>query len=249
MKRVLFLAMAVMLLSCSVRDTGKRIADPPADGKEMTVRKLSQEVDDPASVPELFSKEGIEYQSISTINFGQSYPVVPKVSFAVAYTDNNIVIHYKVSEPSVRAVANADCQRVWEDSCCEFFSTPVKDGYYYNLEANCTGTILIEGGSVKSPREYAPEEVLQSVKRWSSLGRESFETKEEPTEWEMALIVPFRTFYFKHHVKSLKGRTIRANFYKCGDLLPVPHHLSWSPIHPPATHFHCPDFFGTLRFK
>ena len=248
MKRILFLTMAVVL-SCTVADARKKIADPPADGKEMIVRKLPQEVDDPASVPGLFAKEGIEYHSISTINFGQSYPVVPEVSFAVAYTDNNIVIHYKVSEPSVRAVAYADCQRVWEDSCCEFFSAPAKDGYYYNLEANCTGTILIEGGTVKSPREYAPEEVLQSVKRWSSLGRESFETREEPTEWEMALIVPFRTFYFNHRVRSLKGRTIRANFYKCGDLLPVPHHLSWSPIHPPATHFHCPDFFGTLRFR
>lgn len=244
----MFLAMALVLFSTSA-DARKKIYDPPADGKEMNVRRLSSEIDDPASVPGLFAAEGIEYCAISTINFGRIYTVVPSVSFAVAYTENNILIHYKVSEPSVRAVASVDCQNVWEDSCCEFFSTPVKNGYYYNLEVNCIGTILIEGGRRKSSREFAPDEVLQSVKRWSSLGRKSFGTREEPTEWEVTLIIPFRTFYFKHNVKSLKGRTFRANFYKCGDLLPIPHHLSWSPIYPPATHFHCPDFFGTLHFE
>lgn len=246
MKKILLLAAALL---CGAFANAQKLADPPADGKEMTVRKLSCNVTDPAMVPEVFAREGISYQSISTINFGRTYPVLPTVSFAIAYTDDAIVIHYRVSEPSVRAVAYADNQRVWEDACCEFFSTPVDDGYYYNLEANCIGTILIEGGTRKSPRVHPSEEVMKSVKRWASLGNEPFDTIDTPTAWQLALIVPYRTFYFNHDVQTLEGRTLRANFYKCGDLLPISHALSWSPIYPPATHFHSPEFFGTLHFE
>ena len=51
-----------------------------------------------------------------------------------------------------------------------------------------------------------------------------------------------------HGATLLDGRTMRANFYKCGDLLPRPHFLSWNAISLPRPDFHCPEFFGTLRF-
>jgi hypothetical protein len=43
--------------------------------------------------------------------------------------------------------------------------------------------------------------------------------------------------------------TIRANFYKCGDLTAHPHFLSWNPIDLPKPDFHRPEFFGTLTLK
>ena len=42
---------------------------------------------------------------------------------------------------------------------------------------------------------------------------------------------------------------IIANFYKCGDKLQTPHFLSWNPIDLEKPNFHCPEFFGMLRFK
>jgi len=47
----------------------------------------------------------------------------------------------------------------------------------------------------------------------------------------------------------LNGKTMRANFYKCGDKLQTPHFLSWAPIDLPKPKFHCPEFFGELVFE
>ena len=41
----------------------------------------------------------------------------------------------------------------------------------------------------------------------------------------------------------------KANFYKCGDKLPVPHFLSWKPINVPAPDFHLPCFLETLSLN
>ena len=48
---------------------------------------------------------------------------------------------------------------------------------------------------------------------------------------------------------SLKGKTLRANFYKCGDKLQQMHFLSWNPIDVPKPDFHRPDFFGEVTFQ
>ena len=42
-------------------------------------------------------------------------------------------------------------------------------------------------------------------------------------------------------------KTLRANFYKCGDNCDKTHFLSWSPIALEKPNFHCPDFFGELK--
>ena len=46
--------------------------------------------------------------------------------------------------------------------------------------------------------------------------------------WEVALVIPYSAF-FLHDITSLDGKTLRANFYKCGDKLQTPHFLSWNP--------------------
>ena len=55
--------------------------------------------------------------------------------------------------------------------------------------------------------------------------------------------------FFHHKIKALKGKTIRANFYKCGDKLTVPHYLTWSTVGTPKPDFHRPEFFGMVRFN
>jgi len=55
--------------------------------------------------------------------------------------------------------------------------------------------------------------------------------------------------FFKHRIGSLGGKTVRANFYKCGDELQTPHFLSWNPVRTERPDFHRPDFFGVLEFE
>lgn len=213
--------------------------------KELNVKKISAAGITVASVPALLDREKIAFQPIDTVNWA-AYPYRPQVQFRIAHTDDSLLLHYKVREASVRAVAGHDNGPVWEDSCVEFFSIPAGDGIYYNIECNCAGTILVAAGESRHGRTHAPQDILDRVQRWSSLGRDAFEERVGECAWEVALVVPFSTF-FMHDIRSLEGKDIRANFYKCGDCLQTPHFLSWNPIELPSPDFHCPQFFGLLH--
>lgn len=198
-------------------------------------------------VPALLDAKGVEFVAIDTNNWASDYPYAPKVEFRIAHTGNSIVLNYRVSEDSVRAVA-ADDGNVWEDSCCEFFSVPAGDNIYYNIECNCAAHMLIGCGPERENRERATQQVLDTVKRWSSLGNVPFEEKDAPSEWQLVLVVPVSAFY-NHNITDLSGTTVRANFYKCGDKLRNMHFLSWNPIDVPHPDFHCPKFFGEVEFE
>jgi hypothetical protein len=51
-----------------------------------------------------------------------------------------------------------------------------------------------------------------------------------------------------HKIKELKGKTFRANFYKCGDMLSVPHYVTWNPVGTKKPDYHQPAYFGLLKF-
>lgn len=215
--------------------------------KELTIRKISAAHVPVEAIPALLDQEKIGFQPIATVNW-LAYPYRPSAQFRLAHTGDSLLLHFKVHEGSVRAVAVADNSRVWEDACVEFFSIPAGDGVYYNLECNCIGTLLLGGGAGRTERQHAPKELLDGVQRWASLGRLPFDERVGECDWEVALVLPAATF-FLHNLKSFSGRDVRANFYKCGDLLQTPHFLSWNPIALDKPNFHCPQFFGLLHFE
>lgn len=198
-------------------------------------------------VPALLNSKGVEFVAIDTNNWKSDYPYAPKVEFRIAHTGNSIVLNYRVAEDSVRAVADDD-GNVWEDSCCEFFSVPAGDDIYYNIECNSAAHMLIGCGPERENRERATQQVLDTVKRWSSLGNVPFDEKDAPSVWQLVLVVPVSAFY-NHKIADISGTTIRANFYKCGDKLRKMHFLSWNPINVPKPDFHCPKFFGEVEFE
>ena len=215
--------------------------------KELYVKKINLKDVPVEAVPALLDAEKIAFIPINTVNW-EEYPYKPEASFRIAHTGDAIVLHYKVRENSVRATAAKDNGPVWEDACVEFFSMPEDDGIYYNMECNCAGTLLVGAGSGRNGREHASQTVLDGVQRWASLGRAPFEEQIGECTWEVVLIIPTAT-YFKHQIETLSGRTMHANFYKCGDKLQTPHFLSWNPIAVENPDFHRPEFFGLLRFE
>ncbi len=130
--------------------------------KELNVKKVSLANVAVENIPALLDKEKVAFQSINTVNW-KAFPYQPEVQFRIAHTDDAILVHYKVKEASVRAVATGDNGAVWEDACVEFFSIPAGDGIYYNVECNCVGTLLIGAGGGRSNREHAPQEVMDKV--------------------------------------------------------------------------------------
>lgn len=213
----------------------------------MKVKKINGRPQNAQDIPMILDNEYINYQSIQIVNW-PAYPYKPEVSFRIAHTEDAILLHYKVTEDSVRAKYGEDNGNVWTDSCVEFFSIPAGDGIYYNLECNCIGTILLAAGAVRNNREHASQEITRQVQRWASLGNQPFEERVGECMWEVALLIPYSVF-FKHAIKNLDGMDINANFYKCGDELQTPHFLSWNPIKIENPDFHRPDFFGVLEFE
>ena len=214
---------------------------------KLSIKKLNASSVEASTVPALFDAQGIEWNAIACVNWAE-YPYQPDVKFRAAHTGDAILLHYQVTEASVRAVALADDGKVWEDACVEFFLSPEGNDFYYNFECNCAAKLLLHGGPAGGERPTASEEVLKSVKRWASLGTEPFEERVGECTWEVALVIPVSAI-FRHEIADLNGKTMRANFYKCGDLLQTPHFLSWAPIELPKPKFHCPEFFGELTFE
>jgi len=213
--------------------------------KELNIKKVHITGDAPWEQV-LETLETVPWNVIDTMNWAE-YDYCPQVWFRMAYCDSAFLLQYRVKEQSVRAVAAADYGEVWKDSCVEFFVTPANDGIYYNFEFNCAGVCLLAAGASRKGREAAPPEMVSLIRRLPSLGRQPFDERKNETEWDTTLVIPY-TCLFKHPGYSPAGKTIRANFYKCGDDLTVPHFLSWNPIKTEKPDFHRPDFFGKINF-
>lgn len=240
-------SIGVVLIFLAVFTTCRLTAQVHKSSKSLSVVKLKTAISDPKDIPLLFNKAAIKYQFIDQLNWN-TYPYKPMVSFAIAYTDKALLIHYKVEEQHVRAVTNQDNGKVFEDACVEFFVQPqAPDLTYYNFEFNCIGKLLMQAGK-PGKRALATEPVLNSIKRWSSLGNNPVDIQNQITSWQLAVIIPLTAFYLTP-MDSFADQKFKGNFYKCGNKLKQPHYLSWSPIPLPYPQFHALDFFGNINFQ
>ena len=215
----------------------------------LIIPHLNKKVASASEIPAILHLEDVPYNQLTHVNWPENYPYKPKVEFAAAHTGDALLLHYRIEEQSVRAVAKADHEHIWEDACVEFFvKLQETDALYYNIECNCTGKLIVAAGEGRENRKPSPAEVMQEIDRWASLGTEPFNTIEEPTAWEVALRLPLETF-FLHKIISLEGLTARGNAYKCGDNLPVPHFVIFNPNKTENPDFHRPEFFGQIVFQ
>ena len=212
--------------------------------KELIVKKIKTTFYEDRGTFINFMKP-VEWNIIDTVNW-KKYDYSPNVQFRIAYCDTAIFLHYKVHESSIRAKTIVDNGEVWKDSCIEFFVMPENDGIYYNFEFNCVGACRLAAGTGRNDREMVPVEVVSQIFRNSSLcNKQLIEEQKIHEPWDMVIGIPYSCF-FKHPDYSPTGKTIHANFYKCGDELEKPHFLSWNPINTEKPDFHRPEFFGTL---
>jgi hypothetical protein len=187
---------------------------------------------------------GSERQSINTLLWSNN-GYKPVVSFAMMYTEDSILLKYFVTEKYVKADYHQVNDPVYKDSCVEFFIAFGDDENYYNLEFNRIGTALIGYGSGKNDRETLSESIISKIKSQHTITASADEKGN--TKWDLTLSIPFALF-IHNTISPLAGMHCKANFFKCGDDLPVPHFLSWSAINYPQPNFHLQRFFGTITF-
>lgn len=188
----------------------------------------------------------LEFHEIGCLNW-QNFTYKPQAKFAIAHNNNEIFIKYIVREQYIRAIYSNNNDSVCKDSCCEFFVSPDCNDVFYNFETNCIGTLLLGYRKLGEKSVHATADIANKVHRFSSLGNRTFDTQTGDFIWEMIVIIPLQAF-FMHKLYSLNGKTFTANFYKCGDDLPEPHYLSYSPIETQKPSFHQPAFFEKILF-
>jgi len=218
-----------------------------SDMKVAEVKRLELKVAYP-DMEEISTRmdEQSERLRIDTINW-EGYTYKPDVELATAYSDHEIFLKYYIREDSFKAEKTETNQMVCEDSCVEFFVSPEEDGIYYNLEFNGIGTCLLGSGTARENSTRANLEIISKIRRITSVGKKPVKEKEGGFKWTITIAIPFEVF-FRHKVTALKGKTFRANFYKCGDMLPVPHYVTWSPVGTEKPDYHQPAYFGLLKF-
>ncbi|MCC8035196.1 MAG: hypothetical protein LIO77_04580 [Rikenellaceae bacterium] len=185
--------------------------------------------------------------AIGCVNWPCLFPHKPKVSVVVGHDGRNIFLHYKVSEQYTLARVTENNGPVWTDSCVEFFVSFDPTGYY-NFEMTPIGTTLLGFRKERENPTHAPDSIIDSIERVPSLAREPFDEISGGQEWELSVRIPAASF-FNHSIADLSGIVARANFYKCGDALTVPHYLSWKPIENHKPDFHLEQFFGDIIFE
>ena len=218
------------------------------NSNELVVVKVADDGIRAEKVPEVMAANGVQYVDIDSLGWPDGFPYHPEAKVAIAYTDNAILLHYKVREKDVLGLVTEDLGEVWKDACVEFFINPAGDDLYYNIECNCIGNVLLACGQGRAGRIGAARETVSGISRWASLGRHYVGEITEETEWEVALVVPFAVF-FRHDIGNLDHRDVKANFYKCGGRGEYEHYLSWNAIDTEKPDFHRPEFFGTLHFS
>ena len=185
--------------------------------------------------------------SIDQINWKSDFPKLLPVTVKVAHDGEMLFLYYEVNGEAVRAANTSDFGSVWEDSCVEFFMQKEGETDYRNFECNILGVLLAAHHETREKSERVSENIMHSIERYSTINQR-FEDGKQVCDWTMYLEIPKKAMGFSDQ-DSLKDKTIKANFYKCGDKTPEPHFISWSPIDMPQPNFHVPQFFGTLTLE
>ena len=183
------------------------------------------------------SFEGVPVMPIEAPAFGS--PLVCTAAAQVCYDDEALYVHLWAKEENIRAEVTSKTGMPCEDSCLEFFFSPVEgQTRYFNFEYNPNAACFIGIGL----NRYNLVRLLP-MKDW-------FHASPARTEdgWEITYKVPYAFIrMFFPEFKAVSGGTMRGNCYKCGDLTPVEHYITWNPVEGDCD-FHRPETFGLFRF-
>lgn len=186
-----------------------------------------------------FSWEQIPTLAIDTLLWSPEVPI--SAQGQICYDDTALYVRLLAVEPHIRAEETSPLGAPCEDSCMEFFFSPIPgDNRYFNIEFNPNLCMYLGmGRSIETGVRLIPE-------------NPPFSPTATRTEdgWVLEYSIPhsFVQQFFPEYAPA-SGKSIRANCYKCGDLTVQAHYLAWNPIDLPTPAFHCPQFFGTMYFE
>ncbi|GHU65657.1 hypothetical protein FACS189447_04980 [Spirochaetia bacterium] len=185
-----------------------------------------------------------DWNSIEEIKIDLPLWVTPppglKISAKLCYSPDKIHVRLQAVEKQILSRFSGLLDMVCLDSCLEFFFSPLEGHlHYFNFEFNPQGAMWLGYGSDRnhSIRQYIPKyRELFSVSPFTIEGG-----------WGVEFSIPSSFICIYAPAFTLeKGKTIRGNFYKCGDETATPHYLVWNPIESKTPDYHKPEYFGKI---
>ncbi len=159
----------------------------------------------------------------------------------ICYDDAGLYIRLFAREADIRAENTGPLGMPCEDSCLEFFFCPQPgDLRYFNFEWNLNGCLFLGMGTGR-------HDLVRLLPQQENLFQ--IQPRRIDGGWEVTFCVPtaFVQRFFPDYC-PVSGGSIRANFYKCGDLTEQEHYFAWNPITSETPAFHRPCDFGCLTF-
>lgn len=155
----------------------------------------------------------------------------------IGWTEDALMVRLEAHEALIRAEETGPLGHPWEDSCLEFFLSPVAgDPRYINIEFNPNACCRLGLGDGRERIQLLPE------RNW--LEPEVFTA---PEGWGITYRVPFALLKMLFPAfTATPGTVIRANCYKCGDKTAQPHFFSWNRVTSETPNFHRPQDFGRM---
>ena len=249
MKRLLIVvavvALSLLTCGCSQQGATSSEASPSLSAPSSTAsQSASSSIDDNAKSYTVARIDGQpNWSSIARLDIDDS---AWTDSFGISahaqlcHDGQALYVHMWAEEQDVRATYAAEdlLANPFEDSCLEFFVSPVAgDARYLNFEFNPNCALCNQIGAQKQDRTrlLPTSETLNAASSRTSDG------------WEITYQVPFdyiRTLYPTFSLEP--GMRMRGNFYKCGNLTANKHYLAWNHVDSETPNFHVPESFGIL---
>ncbi len=170
------------------------------------------------------------------------YAEARETEFRVVHTDDRLIAALRCYEADPVARVTERHGNVCNDSCMEFFFTPV-DGTargYFNFEINSNPTYLLEyrqGEDDEIKVNWDDSDMPVSVIKAT--------TEDGRDYWQIDLEIPYAMIRsFVPEATLERGDKIRGNIYKCGRTAQTEHYGSWNPVMTEGPNFHMPEYFG-----
>ena len=164
----------------------------------------------------------------------------------IAYNAEALLVRLTLEAPVIRAVEEGLYGMPCEDSCLEFFFSPMEgDVRYLNFEFNANKCLYLGLGScIEDLVRLIPDQPLEDIFAPQAVSTE--------TSFEITYRIPYefvRRFFPGFAPAS--GKTMRANCFTCADNTEPPHYLCWNPVvtRPEPRTFHWPYDFGQMIFE
>lgn len=185
----------------------------------------------------------LDWEQIPALQISEPYhtgPVDITAEARLCYDDEALYVHLQAVEQNISAQYTGPLDEVSEDSCLEFFFSPMEgDTRYFNIEVNPNGAIYLGfGPHIQGLCRLIPENpVIIPKPEYTQDG------------WKVTYAVPhsFVRQFFPEYSPA-PGKSIRANCYKCGSLKEPEHYLCWCSVVPQKCAFHNPSRFGIMHF-